>query len=1585
MANDIISPQKRQRQCHSSTTYKHRCCPFDTSRPPWSLLLTLLLLLSTNNNINNNNNWIPTAIFNSSSGIQLATAKSTLQGFIYWDANSNGIVDTGELFTGVVDTTIQLRSCAGGSSKLSIIEAEAISTWHPQNPGEKYAGHNEIYPNGGYYKFDIEDSCLLSDGDLTNSNGGGCFLVIQSLENYQITSSFPLRHLNYNERNFNSGSSGGGGRGLQVFDWIPYHDVMPTNSTSSTTSSSTASGGQSSSSIINHGYHARTQQCFGYHPTNRRWYIFPSTTATTGSATTTTTIAAPLATPNEQQYNYDTLIYGPNGNTNEVDVYDTTLSVTPVGMSENGWPLELRVSTDVTVVDDTSNDSSNNGSSNNKGGGHHDNGGLILGLKLDNDRTTGDYVSLSDVGNLNEGKGASGKRDGEARFEFVSKDADDEFVSALTYFKDKGGDEDDLSGGGSNGGLAITLNTDGAEYDRDDNINGILENPRVMIDVIQSFLLERGNLNSLEGGALELAGLTVVLLNQWSLVTVVDKSQNKQQDQGSSISLTGDLTMLTGEDDSRGVGEVKKSLRGSLSSKRGSSNEESTSASSYNRLLRGGHPQQQHSSPSHHRNMIALPEPHLVFEFAVYAKYREKVTPNQDAIALQVTSNFGNIVSNTCNVKRETLIARIRQRSGYFQGCNPKAQSGNNQNGDGSVTYTAFGGEEKDYVEINIGVVNRFDCDKLLPLYYFELKSLAVRPIVDYSEGSLSRQGEVLSNALQLLQVDDGYYKVQDVLAAGSSPMTAIVVSVSIVVSILFVATVAAVWYVRRERRKLREERERRRKAREAKLAAKEARKQRKHDRNIKKEDRGKKQRVAPATLEKEERIPVKEDASNLGNDLGGDKKPSEKEGLKHEPDDDDSDVDSELGRLFDKPEPDLHSRDEDAQPVRKTRRRKKEAGGGSESDSDPNASSRSQRRKQRRRKKKADGGSETDSKTTDHSASNISGMNYTASSKDDHQSTDKTPATRSHSSHHESDPISGKADADEDSEPPIRIEVSERGTLQKGISDISLGLAASLKKSFTKAAATLKDLQEDGSDSEKEDHSRKQKSDEHEATDSSHKDKKEALTRTRSRRRRTLTKAMSSFRKSSTESKVDDGEDTGRRRGSRPAISKVMSSFRKPANEDGEANSPGRKAPTRGTRMLSQVGMSVRNLVIGELSSSDDDSSSDSDSSSDGDSSSSSDSSADVKRRRTARRVISRRASTESKSRKETPSADTSGQRKSSKRGHGDKRKSMDSEEMSKTNEYLPNKLGTKFDDESAAAVALPESPSTEFSRVDDSSCAAVATLKPPSERSLGPRTKSSISNSDSHAAIATMRLPSERSLGSRTKSSKSNSDSHRADVGSKRSGRHSGDSHGHRERRKNNKSSRHHSSKNNHKKKGKEDEDNASRKLERQGSRKAMDNLRSSFKRSLSVSGSIKGKKLSDAAISALESEEDTKDSKRESKHSSKSKSTRKHRHREDSDRGSHRNKHHRQDDSERGDKGSDRNSERNAERRKRQSRRKYSDEFSDRETDRASSHKGRTHKSSPHRTKTKSSSSKHTSHKKSSRDGDKVRRRRATENAN
>jgi hypothetical protein len=713
--------------------------------------------------------------------------------------------------------------------------------------------------------------------------------------------------------------------------------------------------------------------------------------------------------------------------------------MTPLGMSESIWPLDLRVSTDVSVVDSTA--AVAVGKEVNSG----NNGGLIMGLTLDTNHNSGEYVLLSDSGTLSEkGRGDGGEgssnSSGEARFQFVPIGSSSNPVSALDYYMEKMEAErekeimmkEEEDGGVESGG-AITVSIDSGsdtEYEHD-NINGILENPQIMIDVIQSFLMELENLKTLQGGLLELTGLTVVLLNQWSLVTVVDKAspQSEQQQGGEkeTTSSTRVLATVTGREEkmtssASGVDASKTFLRGSSSSLSSSSSYGRVvdSSTSSNHLLRGSH--ESHPVSTSNRNMIALRNPHLVYQFAVYAKYREKDGPDQEEIARQLSTNFGTLVTKMCNIRRENLIARIRGRSGYFQGCNEKSTTNNNNGsgGDGTVTYTAFGSSEKDYVEIDIGVVNRFDCDKLLPLYYFELESLAVRAITDDSGGSLSGQDDVLSTALQLLQVDDGHYTVKEAPNTGNGATTTIVIAVSVVVGVLFVAAVAAVWYVRKERRKLRLERERRRKARDLKFAARQARKERRQRRSIRKEERHRKEK----TDDEEEIIPanVDEDAGSLGDDeleklaeeeerggiVADDYELKDKDEVKDAPDDQ-SDVDSELERLFEVSDSKLQAVDEEeVQPVKKSRRRsKKLAGSESETDSKmtdhsaslerlfnksersgsdihPHDQSNTSLRKHQRRKKKADGESESGSKT----------------SRDEHQSTDKTPPTRSHSSH---------------------------------------------------------------------------------------------------------------------------------------------------------------------------------------------------------------------------------------------------------------------------------------------------------------------------------------------------------------------------------------------------------------------------------------------------------------------------------------------------------------------------------------------------------------------------------------------------------
>ena len=64
----------------------------------------------------------------------------------------------------------------------------------------------------------------------------------------------------------------------------------------------------------------------------------------------------------------------------------------------------------------------------------------------------------------------------------------------------------------------------------------------------------------------------------------------------------------------------------------------------------------------------------------------------------------------------------------------------------------------KEYAEINMGIVNRFDCDKLLPLYYHKLVELAARTAGDEVGHGGSDNMQRLSAAMELLGRDDGFY-----------------------------------------------------------------------------------------------------------------------------------------------------------------------------------------------------------------------------------------------------------------------------------------------------------------------------------------------------------------------------------------------------------------------------------------------------------------------------------------------------------------------------------------------------------------------------------------------------------------------------------------------------------------------------------------------------------------------------------------------------------------------------------------------------------------------------------------------------------
>ena len=129
------------------------------------------------------------------------------------------------------------------------------------------------------------------------------------------------------------------------------------------------------------------------------------------------------------------------------------------------------------------------------------------------------------------------------------------------------------------------------------------------------------------------------------------------------------------------------------------------------------------------------------------------------------------------------------------------------------------------------GVVNQIDCDKLLPLYYYEIGTIAARsvPPVAASAGTADGDEEELERALASLSVDDGMDG--DEASAGSDGTGAMPSWLWVVIAVLSALCLLAVvggLYVRGERRKLRMERERRRLAREAKSLARRDDKRRK-------------------------------------------------------------------------------------------------------------------------------------------------------------------------------------------------------------------------------------------------------------------------------------------------------------------------------------------------------------------------------------------------------------------------------------------------------------------------------------------------------------------------------------------------------------------------------------------------------------------------------------------------------------------------------------------------------------------------------------------------------------------------------------
>jgi len=255
------------------------------------------------------------------------------------------------------------------------------------------------------------------------------------------------------------------------------------------------------------------------------------------------------------------------------------------------------------------------------------------------------------------------------------------------------------------------------------------------------------------------------------------------------------------------------------------------------------------------RRTLALPDPHLVFRLRIYAKYAEEdmdgkksneasYSPAIENEAGKLSEGFGEALSCVFNNYRYEMVGTMRARSGYGRECNPvgsgggsssssssssSASSSSSSNGDNNNNNAdPLLGEE--YTEINVGVVNRFDCDKLLPLYYYELNSLAARVVDDDDDDVVGGSGgeeDQLNGAMARFGLDDGHCLTSrfpgatgsnDDDSAGSSggrksrtmPTWIIGVIIAIVVTLVLLF-VAAVLYVQRERAKLLREKERRR------------------------------------------------------------------------------------------------------------------------------------------------------------------------------------------------------------------------------------------------------------------------------------------------------------------------------------------------------------------------------------------------------------------------------------------------------------------------------------------------------------------------------------------------------------------------------------------------------------------------------------------------------------------------------------------------------------------------------------------------------------------------------------------------------
>ena len=680
----------------------------------------------------------------------------------------------------------------------------------------------------------LEQQNKTSESASGGKTGGGCYLTVMAPPDFEITSSFPIvgsssvRRTEYKD----------------PFQWVPHNDNW---------NGIRYSNENGNDAIVNRGYQARTSRCFGYSSSNRAWYNWDSESNMKGNDLQKVTL------PNDEQYGYDNYL-------DPQDAYDRTLSMSPAGMIENRWPLPVRVKSS-----------------------------LALGLEFTMNDSNDQSNTVLQVDS--SGKELDGSK---ARFEFKPKSVSDA-MSIDTYLKEEsmGNDiqayTDEYST--SSGNDQQQSNNTSTNY-RHSNVHGILTDTRVLDDVLESFLgekvLEQSPLGTANDKQAEqvMEYVNVVIRNQWSLVDVADRSSD-----GLAFSMQKKRSHIESERIVGVSGDSRRMLQGipvsstlanapvshsdnphttfsdhdsivsiSVGSHRNNGNRHLLRGRASNknqgqRQHRQSHPylrQRQQTSTAastefsylSSRDLVAIPQPHLIFILQIYGKYDESAllpsfssNPDDPKIssrlkmaekaAMQTTADFAPRLSDTVNGYRDQLTMLLRQRSGYGQECNPITTNSNGaSNPLSGFTPISIRDEnsltEEEYTEIEIGVVNRFDCDKLLPLYYYELSTLAVRTVDDNGGNTDQREKAVLNSAISSLKVDDGIYGRPTTIAetpgnsdsSNGSMSTWLVVTVAFVCALVILAIVGGL-YIKRERKKLREEKERRRLLKEQKLKLK--------------------------------------------------------------------------------------------------------------------------------------------------------------------------------------------------------------------------------------------------------------------------------------------------------------------------------------------------------------------------------------------------------------------------------------------------------------------------------------------------------------------------------------------------------------------------------------------------------------------------------------------------------------------------------------------------------------------------------------------------------------------------------------------